>query len=108
MRKFLSHDLESGELRLVFADLWDGQHERTEYTVVNSDGSRMRNRPELDGVTVWQDTGPEGFRWYVLGATSNHHRYISTEGTAETVRTPCRRLASPSGRAKCALCAADS
>lgn len=54
MRKFLSHDATTGELRMVYTDLWDGQHERTEYRVTTERerGFKVRNRPDLDGREV--------------------------------------------------------
>jgi hypothetical protein len=54
MTKTLRHDASTGELRLVYTDLWNGQHERTEYRVTGErEGGRpVRNRPELDGTPV--------------------------------------------------------
>ena len=54
MRKFLAHDAETGELRLVYTDLWDGQHERTEYRVTGGRGGGvLRNHADLDGREVF-------------------------------------------------------
>ena len=39
--------------RLVFTDLYAGQHERTEYAVVNDDGSPVRRGQEFGGLPVF-------------------------------------------------------
>ena len=99
MRTFLSHDEASGELRLVMTDLWDGQHERTEYHVVNSDGKPLRNRGELDGQQVYGRAGD----WYVK-PTGREVRVNTDPGErAATVRTACPKA--ENRRRKCALCA---
>ena len=102
MRQFLSHDAESGELRLVFTDLWDGQHERTEFAVVNEDGSPIRRGQEFDGLPVYGNGA--GGHYVKLGPMGREVPVRTYGSTATTVKTPCRRLASKSGRAKCALC----
>jgi hypothetical protein len=105
MRKFLAHD-ESGELRLVYTDLWNGQHERTEYRVTGGRGGDvLRNHDDLDGREVF-GTVPGLYIKGALGAPIA----VWTQETAigPTVKTPCRRLASKSGRAKCTLCEVPS
>ena len=105
MRSALRHDPDSGELRLVFTDLWNGQHERTEYRVVNDDGRLVRRRDDLDGLPAHRD--PAG-GWYIKIGPSHSQRDIKLrtehQAVTATIKTPCRRLASKSGRAKCALC----
>ena len=102
MRQFLSRDAKSGQLRLVFTDLWEGQHERTEFVVVNTDGSPVRHGQNYDGLDVF-GSGAGGH--YVKIGPTRREVHVRTDGQASTtVKTPCRRLASKSGRAKCALC----
>ena len=105
MRKFLAHDAESGELRLVYTDLWDGQHERTEYRVTGGRGGGvLRNHADFDGREVF-GTVPGLYIKSPLGQPVP----VWTQEVAigPTVKTPCRRQASRSGRAKCTLCAAE-
>ena len=102
MRRFLSYDSESGKLRLVFTDLYAGQHERTEYTVVNDDGSPVRRGQEFDGLPVFS----AGYHYVKVGP-ARREVPVRTYGAAETVKTPCRRFASKSGRARCALCSQE-
>ena len=98
MRTFLSHDEASGELRLVMADYWGGQHERTEYHVVNSYGAPLPNRAELDGMQVFCRAG----EWYI----KPHGREVRVNTLpgerAVTVKTAC--LKAGNRRRKCALC----
>ena len=101
MRSFLSHDEASGELRLVFTDLYAGQHERTEIPVVNDDGSPVRRGQEFDGLPVYYN-GHLGH--FVKVGPARRDVPVKTVGLAATTKTPCRRLASKSGRAKCTLC----
>lgn len=104
MRKQLVHDTAAGELRLVYTDLYNGQHERTEYRVTNSrvDGSVIRTRQDLDGVAV-HGTAPD--LW--ISAPLGQHIPVWTEQVAvgPTVATPCPRVANR--RKRCDLCAAD-
>jgi hypothetical protein len=103
VRKFLAHDPESRELRLVYTDLWNGQHERTEYRVTGGrSGDVLRNHADLDGREVF-GTVPG---LYIKGAVGGTTIAVWTQETAvgPTVKTPCRRAASKSGRAKCKLC----
>ena len=99
MRTFLSHDEASAKLKLVMTDLWDGQHERTEFTVVNSDGTPIRRMAKLDGLQVYGRAG----EWYVkpLG----HEVRVNTlpGERAATTRTPCPKA--ENRRRKCTLCA---
>lgn len=100
MRKFLYHDPDTRELRLVYTDLYAGQHERTEYRVTSSrGGSVIRNQPARDGAPVF-GTAPS------LYIKSPHGDPIPvwTEETATgpTVKTPCPKATS--ARRKCRLC----
>ena len=101
MRTFLHHDEASGELRLVYTDLWDGQHERTEYLVTGDRGGDVvRNRPDLDGAPVF-GTVPG---LYIKDAHGCPVAVWTQEAaTALTVKTPCPRASSR--RRKCELCA---
>lgn len=105
MRKFLSHDSETSELRLVYTDLWDGQHERTEYRVTSDrvGGHVVRNMAEWDGRPVLGNV--PGL--YVKSADRYHDIPVWTEETAigQTVKTPCPKAVN--ARRKCALCAAE-
>lgn len=100
MNKFLSHDAATGELRLVYTDLWRGQHERTEYRVIDQPGGDgVRNRPELDGKPVLGTVPPLFARIGPFGA----ELWIWTdERPAETVKTPCPKATN--ARRKCGLC----
>lgn len=101
MRKTLAHDPETRELRLVYTDLWEGQHERTEYRVTSGrGGGPLRNMADWDGLAVF-GTVPG---LYVLGADGWTQIHVWTEETAigPTVKTPCPRAAN--ARRKCALC----
>ena len=99
MRTFLQHDEASGELRLVMADLWDGQHERTEYHVVNSDGTPYRRGAEFDGLQVYGHAGS----WYVKPMGREVRVNTLPGERAETVKTPCPKA--ENRRRKCQLCA---
>jgi hypothetical protein len=97
MHTFLSHDSETGELRLVYTDLWRGQHERTEYRVTATRGGDVvRNRPDLDGWLV---------RGNVPGLYIRKHVdmpvWAQEVPVGETVKTPCPRAAN--ARRKCSL-----
>jgi hypothetical protein len=104
MRTFLSHDEASGELRLVMTDLWDGQHERTEFRVVRDDGSVMRNRPELDGKQAHEDRGAY-YPWYIqVGDMGGRSRFRTEDRAVDlTAKVPCPKA--ENRRRKCALCA---
>ena len=103
MRKFLSHDAETRELRLVYTDLWDGQHERTEYRVTSDrvGGHVVRNRADLDGTPILGTVPGLYFR----NPLGRGETLVWTEETAVgvTVKTPCPRAAN--ARRKCTLCA---
>jgi hypothetical protein len=103
MRTFLSHDEASGELRLVMTDLWDGQHERTEFRVVSDEGRPIRKGQNFDGLTAYRDAFGG---WYAkVGPSLREARFAVEKLAVREAKTQCRRLASKSGRAKCALCA---
>jgi hypothetical protein len=105
MRKFLSHDSQTGELRLVYTDLWEGQHERTEYRVTGwrTGGEVLRNMPEYDGAPVYGNA--PGL--YVKPPVGSGQIPVWTEeiSVGPMVKTPCPKAVS--SRRKCALCAAE-
>jgi hypothetical protein len=111
MRKFLSHDSETGELRLVYTDLWDGQHERTEYRVTDMrGGSPLRGNAfrELDGREV-TGTAPDLYlppRGRTLSTDFVPRVWTEPTAIGLTVKTPCPKAVNP--RRKCALCAAET
>ena len=106
MRKFLAHDAETRELRLVYTDVWDGQHERTEYRVTSerAGGNVVRNRPELDGKPILGTVPGLYFR----NGSGFGETLVWTEQTAVglTVKVPCPRAVN--ARRKCTLCAAQA
>ena len=104
MRKQLQHDSDTGELRLVYTDLWDGNHERTEYRVMSDrvDGRPVRNRADLDGTPVLGNVPS----LYIRNPSGFGETLIWTEqvATGPTVKTPCPAAAN--ARRKCAECSA--
>ena len=104
MRTFLEHDSETGRLMLVMADYWDGQHERTVYTVAGPSGNPVRGRDDLDGL----DARPSGMRdgtYYVypMPAMGRPLEVRTLAGErSETKRTACPRA--DNRRRKCILC----
>jgi hypothetical protein len=98
MRTYLRHDAGARELRLVMTDYYNGQHERTEYTVVNSDDEPIRRMAELDGLRVHGGmvTMPSGARVPV--------RTMPGQRSA-TQRTDCPKAANR--RRKCSLCTTE-
>jgi hypothetical protein len=99
----LRWDRGARELRLCMTDLSNGQHERYEYRLINDDGSPLKRGEELDGHEVF--SGAPGDHYIKLGPWGQTRAKITTEqAPALESKTPCRRLASRSGRAKCALC----
>jgi hypothetical protein len=96
---FLSHDEATGQLKLIITDYWAGMHERTAFTVVNSDGRPLRQRADLDGTIVhgragdFHIAGPHGARIPV---------HTMAGETSETERTPCPKATNR--RRKCSLC----
>jgi len=103
VKTFLRHDAGSGELHLVMADYWDGQHEETAYTVVNGDGMPLRGRADMDGVTVLGSAGD----WYVKAPAGGRIPVRTQAGQRSgTVRIGCQRATNP--RRKCAICAAGA
>lgn len=101
MRKYLRHDPDTGELRLVYDDYWQGNHERTEYRVIDrDDGGPLRGKPQHDGKQVF-GVCPD------LYVKDVHMRPVSfaTEPVAigPTVKTPCPRATN--ARRRCAMCA---
>jgi hypothetical protein len=108
MRTYLRNDADSGELRLVFTDFWNGQHERTEYRVLSSDGRPLRNRAEFDGTAARQHHLPGGAKWFVRSPDGSDLHFGTEQQAVVDVKIPCRREASKSGRARCELCTAAS
>lgn len=103
MRNYLSHDGESGALRLVMTDYYAGQHEATAYTVVNGDGRPLRNRADMDGAPVFGRPGD----WYVKAPAGGRIHVATVAGErSATERTPCPRAENK--RRKCTLCAAQN
>ena len=106
MRKQLRHDQETGELRLVYTDLWDGMHERTEYRVMSDrvDGRPVRGRADLDGTPV-MGTAPD---LCIRNPSGFGQTPVWTEpvATGPTDKTPCPRAAN--ARRKCELCAEET
>lgn len=98
---------EAGQLLVVITDLWQGEHERTEYRVTGSDRLPVmaRHFPEAVGLPVESCWGPAGHEWYVRVGPFKTRVDVHTEETAAgpTVRTPCPKAANP--RRKCQLCA---
>jgi hypothetical protein len=106
MNRFLYHDPETSELRLVITDLYAGNHERTEFRVLSDDGGPVRNRPDLDGTRVFEQRGT--LRPYYIKAPNGAERNFAVEHLAigPTVKTPCP-VAAAAGtrrRPKCELC----
>lgn len=101
MKLSLRYDTDARELRLVMDDLWDGQHEHSEYRVPNTAKDR-----DFDGKEVRWDAAQA--RHYVqLGNNWTGPRaYLEVDDSPPVVstKTPCPRLSSRSGRAKCQAC----
>ena len=114
MRRYLTVDEATREYRLVITDLWDGQHERTEFRVLTDSGDPLRARAGTEDPASWtvgrpvQEDRGAFYPYYVtddrLFRTKIRFRVENT-ATGPTVITTCRRLASKSGRARCPLCA---
>lgn len=102
MRKYLSHDAESGKLRLVYDDYWQGNHERTEYMVMDAraGGDPVRHRADLDGTPV-HGLVPS---LYIKGPHGQQALIWAEEvPLGPVVKTPCPRASN--ARRKCSLCA---
>lgn len=99
MRSFLHQDEASGELWLVFTDLYDGKHERTEFRVINSDGSPIRRYGHLSGLPAYR-----GASCHYVRVGGQEVPFQVETGAMPTEKIVCRRLASKSRRAKCLLC----
>ena len=101
MHTFLHHDEASGELRLVMTDLWDGQHERTEFRVTGDDGRPVRRGQDFDGLpahrfgNVWQTRRTSAAPWMSFS--------VQDRAVDVTSKTPCAKA--ENRRRKCALCA---
>jgi len=102
MDKRLEHDAATGQLLLVYTDLWDGQHERTAYRVTGERSGRpLRGSQwaEYDGRPVF-GTLPG---LYVRNGDGSHTAVWTEEtATGPTEKTPCRKAGN--ARRKCALC----
>jgi hypothetical protein len=106
MIKTLVHDAETGELRVRYHDVWQGNHEVTEYRVTDmrGGGDVVRNRPDLDGRPV---LGMVPSLYYRIQRAPWDVRIWAEETPAgETVTTPCPKAAN--ARRKCALCGAGN
>jgi hypothetical protein len=107
MRWYL-HELERDgrkRLHLVAAALWNGHHERTAFLVVDSAGDPVRlHGDNLDYVAAHQ--APSG-GWYINRPHGGRLTFQTQDAPAVPEKTECRRLASRSRRARCALCAED-
>jgi hypothetical protein len=104
MRTYLEHDGETGRLMLVMADYWDGQHERTAFTVAGPSGNPVRGREDLDGLAARPSGMHDGIYYvYPLPATGRplEVRTVAGERSA-CVKTPCPKATN--ARRKCALC----
>jgi hypothetical protein len=106
MKRHLRYDSAARELRLVLDELWDSQHEHLEYRLPNT-----RRGGEWDGKDVFYESG-EGGGFYVRLALPGDPPWTGQRVRLETddappsvsTKTPCPRLASVSGRAKCLAC----
>ena len=107
MRTFLSHNTESGVLQLIMTDYYRGQHERTAYTVVNGDNLPLRNRPDMDGATVYGSALTRDLSGWHVKAPGGGRIPVRTmpDERAETERTPCPRYLGKSR--KCETCTAE-
>jgi hypothetical protein len=103
LQRTLVYNPEARELRLILAELWNAQHERTEYRVINDDGTPVRRGQEWDGQTAYTDS-PGAGGYYIRGVGGRRITFRTEKTAAAESKTPCRRLASRSGRAKCPLC----
>ncbi len=101
--KQLVMDAETREMRLVYTDLWDGQHEHTEYRVMSdrTGGHVLRNLPDYDGAQVY---GQAPDLYVKRGPWGERTVPVWTEPVAvgPTVKTPCPRASN--ARRKCSLC----
>lgn len=105
MRRYLRHDASTGALLLVLADLWQGEHEITEYPVVGESGQPVRNQPDLDGAAVDYAPGAYGAR-YCVRRPGRSALWLAVDPSAvEPMRFPCRIAANPRNR-RCDWCAA--
>jgi hypothetical protein len=106
MNRFLYHDPKTSELRLVMTDFYAGNHERTEFRVLSDDNGPVRNRPDLDGVRVFEQRGM--LRPYYVKAPNGAEQHFAVEHLAvgPTVTTACPRAAAAGTRRrpKCDLC----
>lgn len=105
MRKYLRHDTASGELRLVYDDLWRGEHERTEYRVMSDrvDGTPVRRRADLDGREVHGQAPDLYLPNRVPGAIAHIPVWTEPVPVGPTDKIPCPRATN--ARRKCARCA---
>lgn len=105
VRKFLRYDVEARELWLVYADLWDGQHERTGYRVTGDRGGaplRGSQWAEMDGRVV-SGRAPDLYLAGSYGAADRAPRvWTESAPVGPTVKIPCPRASN--ARRKCAAC----
>ena len=111
MIKSLRHDSGTGELRLVYTDLWEGQHERTEYRVTDMRGGvplRGAQWAGMDGRKV-SGNAPDLYLAPIgpFGAADRAPRVWTEErAIGPTVKTPCPKASN--ARRKCQQCQADT
>lgn len=106
MRKTLVFDQGTRELRLVYTDLWNGAHERTEYRVTGDrGGSPLRGSQwaDMDGRAV-SGRAPDLYLGGSYGAGDRAPRvWTESAPVGPTVKTPCPKVGN--ARRKCAMCA---
>lgn len=103
MNKTLVMDPETREMRLIYTDTWDGQHERTEYRVLSdrAGGRVLRGLEDFDGKQVH---GHAPNLYVKLGPWGERTAPVWTEDAPvrPTVKIPCSRATNR--RRKCQLC----
>lgn len=102
MVKTLVHDAETGELRLRYSDLWQGNHEVTEYRVMDAreGGRTVRKRADLDGRQVL-GIAPD---LYIRDQWGYVTHIWTDNAPVRSDKTPCPRASN--ARRKCGQCAA--
>ena len=99
MQTYLRQDSETRHLMLVMTDYYNGQHERTEFTVVNPDNEPVTTRADLNGLRV------HGSYVRMPGSGAEVPVRTMPGERAETQRTECPRATNK--RRKCNLCATE-
>ncbi len=104
MQTYLRQDSETRHLMLVMTDYYNGQHERTEFTMVNLDNEPITTRGDLDGLRVHRD-GLDSHYVRMPGSGARASFRTMPGERAETQRTECPRATNK--RRKCNLCATE-